>query len=695
MKKITTLLCLCFLLMNSAKAQQDFLMYNMNDIPQSSYSNPSNQFNGKVFIGLPLLSSNYYSVSNSGFAYSDAIKKDGDSLLLDFKSLIKELEDNNFTSFNTKIDLFSLGFQIGKRTQISVNVTENINFRFNYTKDFIRFIYEGNGAFEDNTANFKDIGISANYYREYGLNLSHQFTNKLRLGTRLKYLYGIANIYSKKTDVSLSTDPNTFALSAQADVDIKTSGIDNFDDTEISDFINGKDNSGFGIDLGANYELNKKISFNASILDLGYINWNSDNKNFTIPGGQYTYRGIEFDAFTAGSDSSGNTSFDRVLDSLEEAFDVKETTEGYTTPLVSRVYLGANYKLNEKIIFGGLIQSEFFKGNVSPSFTASVNYKATKWISLATSFTVINRSFNNIGFGFNINPGPVQLYVISDNILGAIQPQHARHAQLRFGINFIIGSNKVKEINPAFDGVTAVKKEKKKKEKEAIEEPKQEIINNHVVEGEENIKAVKDSIQNVKLDSNQLTPTLIETTLDSLNQNGDSTSTTPEIPAIEGEENIETVIDSIQDSKLDSNQTTPTVLKTTLDSLNQNNDSTITAPVIPAIEGEESIEAVIDSIQDPKPDSNQTAPTVLETPLDSLNQNNDSTITAPVIPSIQENELPEVTPAPTPEEGIKPSTEIENDDVNTEDSKKEPVKDGKTTKDTEATEGEKTHPHQP
>ena len=218
MRKITTLICFCFLLINAAKAQQDFLMYNMNEIPQSSYSNPSNQFNGKVFVGLPILSSNYYSVSNSGFAYSDAVKKDGDSLLLDFKSLIKELEDESFTSFNTKIDLLSIGFQLGKRTQISVNVTENINVRFNYTKDFIRFVYEGNGAFEDNTANFENIGIAANYYREYGLNVSHQFTNKLRLGTRLKYLYGIANIYSEKTDLSLSTDPNTFAPISSANL---------------------------------------------------------------------------------------------------------------------------------------------------------------------------------------------------------------------------------------------------------------------------------------------------------------------------------------------------------------------------------------------------------------------------------------------------------------------------------------------
>lgn len=463
MKNLIILSFLSVFTIGTTQAQQDFLMYNMYEVPQSIYSNPSNQFNGQFYLGLPFLSSNYYSISNSGFAYSDGIRQDGDSLLLDLGSLISELEDENFTSFNARIDLFGLGIHLGKRTQLTLNVTENAIFKFNYPKDFVRFVYEGNGAFEDDVANFENLGLGLFYYREFGVGLSHQLTHKLRLGVRAKYLYGIANIYSEKTDLRLRTDPETFALTGNADIVIRTSGINSLEGSEV---VSGLNNRGLGLDLGGHYELNERISFNASVLDLGSISWKDNIENHVIEEGEYTYSGIALDVFAPqDGDTTGETSFDRVLDSLEQAFDINENEDEYSTPLVPRIYIGANYKFNEKTVFGGLIQSEFFQGNVRPSFTVSANRKMTKWITLAASFTAINRSYNNLGFGFSINPGPVQLYVMSDNILSAFQPQHARHAQVRFGINLIFGSKKTPELHAPFkEGL------EKKKQKEGDDE---------------------------------------------------------------------------------------------------------------------------------------------------------------------------------------------------------------------------------
>ena len=463
MKNRILLICLCLLTAIASKAQQDLMMFNFNEIPQSSYSNPSNQFNGKFYLGLPLISSSYFSLSNSGFAYSDFIKKDGDSLKLDFNSMIGELQDRNFLSFNTKVDLFSLGFKVGDRTQITVNATENINVRFRYTKDFATFVQKGNLGFENNVANFDNIGFSANYYREYGLGVSHQFSPRLRLGAKVKYIYGIANLDSRRTNLSLTTDPNTFALTARADVLINSSAGEFSADSlsEMEGFISGFDNTGFGVDFGFNYELTKKLSINASILDLGYIQWNSNVTNYTIDKGEYTFSGIPVDAFSPQNDTSGSSAFSNVIDSLETAFNVKETSNGYTTPLVGRFYAGVNYKMNEKLMLGGLIQSEFYKGSIRPSLTASANYKISKWLGVAASYSVINRSYTNLGVGININPRNIQIYVVSDNILGALRPQHARHAQVRAGVNFIFGSEKVNEINPSYDGVTNVKREKK------------------------------------------------------------------------------------------------------------------------------------------------------------------------------------------------------------------------------------------
>lgn len=473
MKAKHIFLFILFVVISTASwAQQDFIMYNLHEIPQSGYSNPSNRFNGKLSIGIPGVSSNYFSLSNSGFAYSDLITKDGDSLLLDFPNLLKELEDEEYLSFNAKVDLFSFGLSLSNRTQLFVNVTENFNARLSYTKDLIEFVYRGNGAAETSVSNFDGIGVSLNHYREYGVGLSHQLTQKLRLGAKIKYLYGMRNIYSKKTDIGLITNPETFAVTAQADVEIQTSNINA--DVDKDYFLN-QNNNGMGLDLGGHYEHSEKLSFNASIIDLGFISWNSNTKNYSIENGEYTYDGIEIDAFADDNNSAANnneTSFDRVLDSIESDFNVVESEGRYSTALTSRFYLGANYKLNEQTLFGGIIQSEIFQGDIRPAFSASVNRKIKKWFTLSASYTVINRSYNNIGFGGYLSIGPVQLYMVSDNFSGAFQPQHARHAQTRFGMNLIFGGTKTTELHPSFSGADkkAAKKEKKKKEKKAKEE---------------------------------------------------------------------------------------------------------------------------------------------------------------------------------------------------------------------------------
>lgn len=452
----------------SSFAQQDLGMFNLNEIPQSSYSNPANQFNGKFYLGLPAISSNYFSASNSGFAYSDFIRKRGDSLLADFDNMIDKIGDDNYLSIFSKVDLLSFGFKVGKNTQLMFNVSENAYFRLSYPKDLIRFIYEGNAAFEDNTANLEGVGVSLNHYREYSVGLSHQLNEDLRIGARIKYLYGMENIYNERSDISVVTDPETYEITARSDLSIKTAGLTDDIDEETMDYLTGRGNTGFAFDLGANYQLNEKISLNASVIDLGFIKWNDYTKSYSN-NGEFNYSGIEIDAFAddQGARADDETSFDRVLDSLEEAMNIDTNTSSYSAPLTTRMYIGGNYAINERSQAGAILQAEVFQGNLLPSFTLLYNRKMTKWIGMGAAYTIINRSYNNLGVSLNFNPGPVQLYVVTDNLLGAFQPQHSRHMQVRFGINLIFGSDKSTDINAAYNPSEKKKKKKSKDESES------------------------------------------------------------------------------------------------------------------------------------------------------------------------------------------------------------------------------------
>lgn len=432
-----------FLFALGSFAQGDMMMYSQQHIPQSVYTNPANQFNGKFFVGIPALSSLEIRFSNR-FRYSDAIVKQNDSLKLSFNELLSEMKDNNYLNAQLRSDLLSFGYSINERTQITFNVSEVASVNFSISKDLVEFIYRGNAAFENRSANFDGLGINATHYREYGVGLSHQLSDQWRVGLRAKYLYGMENIYTEKMDIQFNTDPETYALSANTNFALRTSGIDLPDGLEegLGEYLLARNNRGLAVDLGAHYQLNERINLSMSVIDWGFIRWNEHNLNYTGQG-EFTYDGIEVNSFTdEGQDLGDETSFDRVLDSLEKELGIKEGNAAYTSPLVTQLYLGSSISIDRYSQAGFLMRTDIFKSKVRPSFSLNYHRQMAEWLSLSAAYSSLNGTFDNIGLGFIINPGPVQFYMMTDNIIGAFQPQHARNLHLRFGVNLIFGGEK-------------------------------------------------------------------------------------------------------------------------------------------------------------------------------------------------------------------------------------------------------------
>ena len=350
----------------AAKGQQEFTSYYMDALPQTGYANPAKTFNGKFFIGLPALSSTYLMYSNSSFAWSDVVKKRNDSLVFRVPDLISNLSPSNYMSLAAQTDILSFGFRIGDRSSLSFNVSEKARFKFFYPKDFIQFINQGNSGFDNNTANFDNMAINMSYYREYGVAFNRSLLDdRLVVGARLKYLYGMTNIDSKKSEIEVYTDPNTYEMRASGSVRINSSGFD-MDSIEAQDFLIKKNNHGFGVDLGATFQINDKIELNASVVDLGFIQWNDDVKNYVNDGSTFEFKGIDIDDFILKNnvDSSNNSSLERVLDSLEEAFNLEEKNEVYRSNLIAQIYIGGTYQLSEKSKAGALIQNEYFLAKI-------------------------------------------------------------------------------------------------------------------------------------------------------------------------------------------------------------------------------------------------------------------------------------------------------------------------------------------
>jgi hypothetical protein len=428
---------------STLKAQQDLTLYNMASVPQRMYTNPSfRPSDSTIFIGLPMLSSEYFNFSNNGFKYSDLIQHDGDSLMANVGNMLSKLAKVNYITFSYHTDLLSFGFPV-KKNYFSFNISENVDIRFGYTSDFMNFLWKGNG---DPSTMGQPVNLApslnAMHYREYGLGWSRHITNKLTVGVKLKYLYGEEDVNTENTNASITTDPNDFALTAQANINVNTSGVinsfgNNFD---VSDYLFKKKNNGAAIDLGGTYKYNDKLSFSASITDLGFITWRTETTNYESndPNASFTYNGIDLNQFINNNSVQINNVIQNTLDSAKNIFKVNTLNHSYTTMLTAQTYLSANYKLLDRTSVGALFYAQIVNGYFNPAGSLSLSQQVGRWLTASINYSAYDRSYTNIGFGLAIGSSPVQFYIADDNILGMFMPQNAKVIMLHFGMNIIL-----------------------------------------------------------------------------------------------------------------------------------------------------------------------------------------------------------------------------------------------------------------
>ena len=446
MKRIYLLYLLTGLFTANYSLGQNFTLYNMNVVPQRTYSNPALIPKGnKISIGLPLLSSEQLNIRNSGFKYKDVIRHgDDDSLHLDIDNLLGKLSVNNYLSINYNPDILSVGFLTGKN-YFSLNVTEKVDIRFRYPKAFMEFLWKGNGAYLDKEMTF-NFGLDFSHYREYALGYAREINDKLSVGAKVKYLYGMENFNIKRSDISIYTSAEDYAITAKANLEINSCGI--VSDSAASGFSASKyafsrKNSGMGIDLGASYKATEKITVSASVIDLGFIKWKDNPTNYIShdQNAKFTYNGFELNQLINGDSSSTKDIGKTLGDSLSKIFKIDTLHKSYKTNLSSQIYLGANYSLTEKSTAGVIIYGQVFDKTFHPGLALSYNHQLANWVNVSATYSMYNKSYTNLGLGVALRGGPVQFYLVTDNLLGMIFPQNTKSVQLHFGINILLGKS--------------------------------------------------------------------------------------------------------------------------------------------------------------------------------------------------------------------------------------------------------------
>jgi hypothetical protein len=192
-------------------------------------------------------------------------------------------------------------------------------------------------------------------------------------------------------------------------------------------------NWGLAFDAGFIYHYTSRVTISGSILDIGFIRWRSYLNNLNAQN-QFVYRGALADG-------------ENVDQSILDSIDYTITNDPYFTLLPTKVYLGAEYTINEKLAGRGLVSTTIYRTKFAPALTLSLDYNPFGNFHIVGGYSLFYRSFNNFGLGFSMGRGPVQIYAVSDNLLGLIRPLDTRNINLRFGLNINLGCE-IKEPKP-------------------------------------------------------------------------------------------------------------------------------------------------------------------------------------------------------------------------------------------------------
>lgn len=418
----------------------------MHYLGESNFLNPAVQSECKWFIGIPILSSIHINYANSGFTYKQLISNSSDSTYsMNIYKVVNRLGKRTLIGTEFHTTLLALGYRRGDY-YFAFSVIEKNKLPFTLSKDLFSLAWEGNTQFEGESASLKGTSSYAMHYREYALGVSKQNRNGNFFGIKGKLLFGKLNLAIPKSDISLYTDENTFDLTLDGEMLINISApiiiehadgqmTNSYYDKSVSamQLIFNRKNWGLAFDAGFIHELNENITISGSVLDLGFIRWRSNLNNISA-NEYYTYQGVLVD--------SGN-----VLESIIDSVNFEFTNDPYTTFLPVKMYLGAEYHVNEKLEARALVSAVAYRTKFSPALTLSADYNPFGHFHLIGSYSVMYRSFTNVGLGFSLGRDPIQFYMISDNVLGIIWPLATRNINLRFGLNINLGCN-IKENRP-------------------------------------------------------------------------------------------------------------------------------------------------------------------------------------------------------------------------------------------------------
>ena len=288
--------------------------------------------------------------------------------------------------------------------------------------------------------NFSNLGFGMDSYIDLGFTYSMPVIDKLYVGVRAKFLTGVVHSAFNFDQFDAYMGADRWYAKVVGTMEISgmipeiTTNEDGTKIYDLEDFGSVEENIripsgyGFGVDIGATYDVLPELQVSLSVCDLGFMSWSKDSTAIGRVDTDAEFTGVEVDA-------DGNIK-QSVSDLGELDFEVVDE-QGVSKVLHASINAGAEYNFfDRKIGLGLFYRAKFWEYVTQHNITTSANFRPMKWLHLSGSYSFLNNRGHSVGLAFNLCPGFINLYVATDVLLSKKTPQWIPISQSNMNLTF-------------------------------------------------------------------------------------------------------------------------------------------------------------------------------------------------------------------------------------------------------------------
>ena len=442
---------------SSINAQQQ-LSFSFGEIPQNLMLNPGAETNFKSHYGIPVFSNLSFRAGFTGFTLADLFLNDSRDFNLKFEEVLNKIDSDDYININTVVEVLSAGLRIDDKTYVSVGFYEELDLITYLPKDITELVYYGNEPFLNRPFSISELVMKVDMLGVLHAGMSRKVDEKLTIGGRLKIYSSSLNIETNNNSGTITATTNNTNIIRQTldnlDAEIRTSGIidSNGDANEFSNDVFSNTllggNLGLGFDVGLTYHFSPQLEFTGSIIDVGFIKYSKNTRNFTAKG-NYILDGINFEY---NSDDPSD-----YWEQLEEDFNAnvptEETENTYTSWRPMKINAALKYSFGEKrskfcytkthkqYYYNSIgFQIHTIMRPLKPQFSFTSFYEKSFSKNTHTKFTHTINDYSAAIFGVatSLRVGKLNIFGVLDNILAVTDVASANNISLNFGFNIVI-----------------------------------------------------------------------------------------------------------------------------------------------------------------------------------------------------------------------------------------------------------------